>query len=219
VTDRAAARRLAHEAVAEGAPLRWFEQLYAAADAGEAAVPWADLAVNPSLASWRGFDVATMRRVLVVGCGYGDDAEWLAAHGCDVTAFDISPTAIDACRARFAASTVDYEVADLLAPPAAWLDRPFDLVVEAYTAQVFAPRSAERVAVIAALAPLTGTTLLVIARGRGVADDPGTMPWPLVADELAPLEHLGLRLEAFEDFLDDEEPPVRRFRARYTRAG
>jgi SAM-dependent methyltransferase len=219
LTDRAAARRLAHEAVGDGEPLRWFEELYAAAGAGEAAVPWADLAVNPSLAGWEWFDPGRMRRVLVVGCGYGDDAEWLAARGCEVTAFDISPTAIEACRARFPASAVTYEKADLLAPPVAWLERPFDLVVEAYTAQVFAPGSAERAAVIAALVPLTGGLLLVIARGREEHDDPGSMPWPLTAGELEPLEHLGLRLGAFEDYLDDERSPVRRFRASYLRAG
>ncbi len=111
-------------------------------------MPWADLAVNPSLAAGTRFVPSTMRRVLVVGCGYGDDAEWLAARGDEVTAFDISPSAIEACRTRFPASAVTYEVADLLAPPAAWLARPFDLVVEAYTAQVFAPGSAERSAVV-----------------------------------------------------------------------
>jgi SAM-dependent methyltransferase len=215
--DRRAARRLAHEAVAAGQPLRWFEQLYAAADADEAVVPWADRVVNPSLAGWPLFERATMRRVLVVGCGYGDDAEWLAAQGCEVTAFDVSESAIRACRARFPRSPVLYEVADLLAPPADWIARPFDLVAEAYTVQVFAPGSPERAAVIGALAPLTGGTLLVIARGRDETDDAGAMPWPLVAAELAPLETFGLKQTAFDDYLDDEEPPTRRFRATYTR--
>ena len=214
---RRAARRLAHEAVTAGQPLRWFEQLYAAADADGAVVPWADLVVNPSLADWPLFEPATMRRVLVVGCGYGDDAEWLAAQGCEVTAFDVSESAIRACQARFPESSVTYEVADLLAPPAGWIARPFDLVVEAYTVQVFAPGSAERAAVIRALAPLTGGTLLVIARGRDEADDAGAMPWPLVAAELRPLEESGLVRIAFDDYVDDEDPPTRRFRVTYAR--
>jgi SAM-dependent methyltransferase len=215
--DRRAARQLAHEAVAAGQPLRWFEQLYAAADADAAVVPWADRVVNPSLARWPQFAPATMRRALVVGCGYGDDAEWLAAQGCEVTAFDVSESAIRACRARFPASPVAYEVADLLAPPAGWIARPFELVVEAYTVQVFAPGSAERADVIRALAPLTGGTLLVIARGRDETDDAGAMPWPLLAAELAPLEQLGLEQIAFDDYVDDEDPPTRRFRVTYTR--
>jgi len=89
MTDRRAARQLAAEAVADGQPLRWFEQLYAAADQDGSPVPWADHEPNPNLLSWGRLDVATMRRALVVGCGYGDDAEWLAAQGCEVTAFDI----------------------------------------------------------------------------------------------------------------------------------
>jgi hypothetical protein len=144
-------------------------------------------------------------------------ARRLAAQGCEVTAFDVSESAIRASRERFPASPVAYELADLLAPPAGWIARPFDLVVEAYTVQVFAPGSAARAAVIRALAPLTGGTLLVIARGRDETDDPGAMPWPLVAAELAPLEALGLTQIAFDDYIDDEEPPTRRFRVTYTR--
>jgi SAM-dependent methyltransferase len=215
--DRRAARQLAHDAVSAGEPLRWFEQLYAAADADGLTVPWADLVVNPQLETWAMLEPETMRRVLVVGCGYGDDAEWLAARGCEVTAFDVSESAIRACRARFPASAVSYEVADLLAPPPAWLDQPFDLVAEIYTVQVFAPGSDERAAVIRALVPLTAGTLLVIARGRGASDDGGSMPWPLFADELRPLETLGLVRIAFDDYLDDEDPPVRRLRATYAR--
>jgi SAM-dependent methyltransferase len=217
MSERRVARRLAHEAVADGEPLRWFEQLYAAADADEAAGPWADLVVNPQLASWSLFDPATMRRALVVGCGYGDDAEWLASRGCDVTAFDVSGSAIRACRERFPGSAVGYEVADILAPPARWTTEPFDLVVEISTVQVFAPGSAERAAVVRALAPVTGGTLLVIARARDAGGDEGSMPWPLSADELEPLRDLGLREVAFDDLVDDEDPPVRRFRATYER--
>lgn len=217
MTDRRAARQLAQRAAADGEPLRWFEQLYAAAEAGTATVPWADLAVNPHLAAWKLLDPATMRRVLVVGCGYGDDAEWLAQRGCDVTAFDIAGSAVRKCRERFPASGVRYQVANLLDPPRAWTEAPFDLVVEAYTVQVLPPASAERAAAVRMLAALTGKTLLVIARGRGAGDDPGAMPWPLQPAELGPLRDLGLRRILFEDYLDDEDPPVRRLRVTYLR--
>ena len=42
-------RQLAADAVNDGAPLRWFEQLYAAAQNGTAVVPWADQQVNPHI--------------------------------------------------------------------------------------------------------------------------------------------------------------------------
>ena len=89
---------MAAQAVAGGRPLEWFEQVYAAAGSGGTPVPWADQVVNPHLASWARLDPAVMRRVLVVGCGFGDDAQWLAARVA-VTAFDISPTAVAAARA------------------------------------------------------------------------------------------------------------------------
>ncbi|HZN61865.1 MAG TPA: hypothetical protein VFC90_05620 [Planctomycetota bacterium] len=43
------------------------------------------------------------------------------------------------------------------------------------------------------------------------------MPWPLTRREVEALASLGLRERSFEDFRDDEEPPVRRFRACYAR--
>ena len=158
-----------------------------------------------------------MRRALVVGCGYGDDAEWLAAQGCEVTAFDISASAIARCRARFPGSPVRYQAADLLRPPADWLDEPFDLVFEAYTVQVLPPGSAERATAIRMLAALTGGTLLIVARGREESDDPGVMPWPLLRAELGPLRETGLREVAFEEYKDSEDPPVRRYRVTYQR--
>jgi SAM-dependent methyltransferase len=217
MTDRRAARQLASRAVAEGAPLRWFEQLYAAADDGTATAPWADLAVNPNLASWPRLDPASMRRALVVGCGYGDDAQWLAGRGCEVTAFDISPSAIARCQARFPGSPVHYQAADLLDPPAGWLAEPFDLVVEAYTVQVLPPGSPERATAVRRLAALTGGTLLVIARGRSQDDDAGQMPWPLLRAELDPLLAAGLREVAFDDYTDGDDPPARRFRGTFQR--
>ena len=43
------------------------------------------------------------------------------------------------------------------------------------------------------------------------------MPWPLTRDELALFEDAGLRATTVEIVLDDETPPVRRFRAFFDR--
>lgn len=216
MTDRRIARRLAKRAVSEGQPLRWFEQLYAAARDGEVAVPWANLEVNPHLKSWKLLDPTLMRRTLVVGCGYGDDAEWLADRGCEVTGFDISEAAVEHCRVRFPAGRVRYVVANLLDPPTEWLDSPFDLVVEAYTIQALPPASGERRAAMKMLPNLTKGTLLVIARGREDNEDEGVMPWPLRRSEFDPLYLHGMQEDLFEDYLDLEDPPIRRFRATFS---
>jgi SAM-dependent methyltransferase len=204
---RAPARALAQAAIERGEPLAWFEELYAGAS-GEEGIPWADLVPNPLLMSW-----LEGRRLtghgLKVGCGLGDDAEALAAAGLAVTAFDISPTAIEWCRRRFPDSAVEYVVADVLDPPEEWTG-DFDLVLESYTLQVLPPelRRAAAARIEATVAP--GGTLLVIARGRGEEDPPGQMPWPLTPDELK--GYFSLERLSFEDLLDDEDPPVRRLR-------
>jgi 2-polyprenyl-3-methyl-5-hydroxy-6-metoxy-1,4-benzoquinol methylase len=114
----------------------WFEQLYAAAETGDAQVPWFRGGPNPFLEQWvRERDLrGEGRRALVIGTALGDDAEMLAARGYAVTAFDIAPTAIERARRRFPDSPVDYRVADLLDLPAEWREA-FDLVAEAITVQ------------------------------------------------------------------------------------
>lgn len=218
--DRARARSLAAEAVAAGEPTAWFEVLYQWARATGATIPWADGRPGPHVVAWladHGDRVAAAARALVVGCGLGDDAEHLAGLGLDVVAFDVAPAAVARCRERFPGSSVDYVVADLLDPPAAWTGA-FDLVVECYTLQVLPP-GAVRTAAAARLGGLMapGGTLLVVARGRD-DDEPvdlDHMPWPLTRAEVDACAQVGVRRRHIADFMDDEVPPVRRFVASF----
>jgi hypothetical protein len=41
------------------------------------------------------------------------------------------------------------------------------------------------------------------------------MPWPLTSRELNHFTEIGLQELSFEDFLDSEDPPARRFRVLY----
>lgn len=59
--------------------------------------------------------------------------------------------------------------------------------------------------------------MLFVSRGRGARDPADTMPWPFTRDELAVVASLGLSEVLFEDYMDREDPPVRRFRACYRR--
>ena len=214
--DRTVARRLAAEAIDRGRPLEWFETLYRQADCQEAAIPWADMTINPTLAHWL-LDhrpTARHRDALVVGCGLGDDAEALAAAGFDVTAFDISPSCIRWCQKRFASTSVRYEVADLLEPPDEWHWK-FDLVLEIYTLQVLTtelrgPAMRQMASFVA-----DNGTLLVVTRGRDPSDEAGQMPWPILRSELQVFVEAGLVEVNFAEFMDSEHPPVRRFCVQY----
>lgn len=193
----------------------WFDQLYREAEAGESIVPWADLEPNPNLIDfWNRHSIPSSKTALVIGCGLGDDAEQLAGWGFETTAFDISPAAIRACKRRFPNSHVQYEAANLLCPPSPWL-ASFDLVFESYTLQVL-PRVLRKEAMRCMTRLVkTGGYLLLIARGRDAQEAEGSMPWPLTCGELAELEDFGLREISFEDYMDQEQPPVRRFRVLY----
>jgi ubiquinone/menaquinone biosynthesis C-methylase UbiE len=219
MTNRARARELAGEYIQKGDPLGWFEALYREAKRVETVVPWGDRTPNPHLIDFAKAHPleGAGQSALVIGSGLGDDAEQFGAWGFKTTAFDISQTAIEACRKRFPKSSVEYVAANLLAPPAGWW-RLFDFVFEAYTFQVLPPdlRVAAMEKTAEFLSP--GGTLLVVARGREETEPEGRMPWPLARAELAAFERLGLVEESFQDYLDSEEPPVRRFRALYRRS-
>jgi SAM-dependent methyltransferase len=206
---RSLARALAAEAVRDGEPLRWFEELYAR---GESAVPWADLRPNPVLERELGSLAVTGLRVLVVGCGYGDDAAFLAEAGARVTAFDVAPSAVGRCRERFPDLDVAWVVGDALTPDPAWA-AAFDLVVEIFTLQVLPPTERALAGRELGRCVAPGGRLLVYCRAREPEEPAGDMPWPLTADEVQSLAADGLDMERYEDFLDDEDPPVRRLLA------
>jgi 2-polyprenyl-3-methyl-5-hydroxy-6-metoxy-1,4-benzoquinol methylase len=216
-TQREIAREIAHKHLDSGDPLGWFEDLYSQADEESSIIPWAELEPNPNLIDWLDqHGSANSGLAIKVGSGLGDDAEELARRGFETTAFDISNSAIAWSRRRFPKSSVSYFVADLFSAPIEW-KAMFDFVLESYTLQVLPPDlRAEAVRCIASFVAPDGM-LLVIARGREPNETEGKMPWPLKKDELSLFEAQGLRNVSFEDYKDNEDPPVRRFRAIYRR--
>ncbi len=218
-TDKTAARQrvyeLAQRILPSGDFAGFFDAVYATAEGDASGVPWADLQPHPVALAWleRQNVQGEGKSALVVGCGLGDDAEELAGRGFHVTAFDVSPHAIAWCKQRFPASSVNYQVADLLNAPAAW-SQAFDFVLEIYTIQAL-PRElrARAIAGIAQFVAPAGQ-LLVVCRGREPHEDPGTLPWPLTRAELAEFEQHGLREVSFEDVRDEDG---RHFRVVYGR--
>jgi SAM-dependent methyltransferase len=215
--ERAAVRELATEFLSRGDATGWFDALYRRAGGDANVVPWADLRPNGHLQEWIERVNLPAGRALVVGCGLGDDAEFLASRGWDVTAFDISAEAIGWARRRFPHSRVSYLAADLFAAPPQWT-RAFDLVVEAYTLQAL-PGEIRRgaFAIISEWVAPRGR-VFVVARGREETDPPGQLPWPLTRAEVMEFERAGLKCETFEDYMEPGDPPVRRFRAVFSRS-
>ena len=162
-----------------------FEAIYAGAEAGGSKPPWDYGAPRPQLVEWaEARDLAGGgREALVVGCGYGADAEFLAWLGFRTTGFDFAPTAIAAARRKYPASEVNYLVADVLDLPREWR-HGFDLVVESLTVQSMPleqhPAATQN---IAALVAPEGT-LLVLATTRDEPSEVKGPPWPLTRAEV-----------------------------------
>jgi 2-polyprenyl-3-methyl-5-hydroxy-6-metoxy-1,4-benzoquinol methylase len=215
---RERAQELAREHRARGDAFGWFERLYSEARGDQERVPWADEETNPLLADWLRTAAVDGRgkRALVVGSGLGDDAEGLARAGFAVSAFDLSPTAIEWCKKRFPKSPVDYRVADLFAAPAEW-SGAFDIVFECYTIHALPLGIRERAFEPIANFVAPGGTLVVVARGADEHGDPNELPLPLTRKELARFDRLGFVETGFIDVMEGTPLPLRRFRAIYRR--
>jgi SAM-dependent methyltransferase len=199
------AARLANRAREEGHGDGWFEPMYQWAAGQTSQVPWADGEPHALLVE------ATQNRqlatVAVVGCGLGDDAEFLAQRAESVWAFDLSPTAIEWAKQRFPNSKVDYAVANLFELP----PTTFDFVAEVYTLQALPPEIRPKAirAIINLLKP--GGELVIVTRWRTPEMELGAVPWPLLESELALFEHAGLTLES-EHPSQPGEPTRRTYR-------
>lgn len=213
---RARTREIQAEFAARGDALGWFDALYQEAAGDNEKIPWADLEPNRYL-------VAYAKKVglkgdgqsaLVIGCGLGDDARYLDDLGFKVTAFDISPTAIEWARRLHSDREITFEVMDLFEPFRGWLGA-FDLVLEVYTIQPLPLEMRERTidAVASFLAP--GGELAVVTRGREDDEEPDELPWPMSRQELSRFETHGLVQKFFEVMPGDDETPQPRFVVTY----
>jgi len=160
---------------------------------------------------------AEARRALVVGCGLGDDAEYVSRLGFETVAFDVADSAVSAARQRFPASRVDYLRADLLSPPPSWR-HAFDLVVEILTVQSL-PRAVRGQATSnVGRQVAAGGTLLVIAAVRDADDDPGHgPPWPLTRREIEAFAGDGLESVSIDAVRSEQQSDVGRWLAEFHR--
>lgn len=202
----------------KGDALGWFDALYKEANGDNERIPWADLEPNKYLRIWaeqtnlRGNN----RTALVVGCGLGDDAKFLHDLGFRVTAFDISPTAIEWARKLHSESDIKFVAADLFDPPKEWF-QAFEFVLEVYTIQ---PLPLEmRSQVIDAIANFVefNGKLIVVTRGREDDEIPNELPWALSKKDLSRFETNGFVQNNLTQMTGDENPPIIRIVVEYTR--
>ena len=215
---RERARELAAEFAERGDNLGWFDAFYAEAAGDNAQIPWADLEPNEFFRQWAeatGLQ-GNGRKALVVGCGLGDDARYIHDLGFKVTAFDISPTAIEWARRLHAATDIQFQVADLFKPSEDWLKR-FDFVLEIYTIQPLPMDMREHVIDSIAGFVADDGELVVVCRGREDDEEPTQLPWPLSRKDLSRFETHGLKQTDFRVMTGDDDMP--RFVARYENVG
>lgn len=216
---RARTREIAAEFASRGDVTGWFEALYAESAGNNEYIPWADLEPNRFFRRWA--EATELkgegRSAIVIGCGLGDDARYLNDLGFRVTAFDISPTAIEWARRLHADTDIRFEVADLFEPDQEWIEA-FDLVLEVYTIQPLPLEMRPQVIdAIAAFANRNGR-IVVVTYGREDDEEPDQVPWPVSRRDLSRFTEIGLKQISFEELWDDEEEePVRRFVAEYVK--
>ncbi len=200
----------------KGDALGWFDALYKEAGGDNEKIPWADLEPNKFLVRYAEQTnlQGNNRNALVVGCGLGDDARYLHDLGFNVTAFDISPTAIEWARKLHSDTDIKFVTADLFDTPNEWFGA-FEYVLEVYTIQ---PLPLEiRPNVIDAIANFVkfDGKLLVVTRGREDGEIPLELPWALSKNDLSRFEVNHLKQINFEEMFGDEEPPIKRFVVEY----
>ncbi len=205
--------------VANNSPTDWFHEVYRLAAEGTMEVPWDDKSANPWLVSWlKRNPLKPKTKTLDVACGLGDNAEFLASLGLDVSAADLSPQAITMAKERFPESSIEYEVADFFTPPSHFLGA-FDFVSEVYTLQ--AVPDSHRLQLLQGIASCVAPNglLLIVARHRPCGSPKKTTPpFALEKEFIDEVLKLGFKRESWEEVVDAyEDTPIYRLIASYRR--
>jgi len=198
-------------------PTGWCNSIYEDAQGDYKAVFWADLEASPYLLKWCKENPVkdNMKKAVVIGCGVGDDAQALDELGYKVTAFDISPEAINLCKKRYPNTNVNYLVADLFNYPKNWLES-FDLVYECNTIQILPGEY--RIKARKAISSLASKNahILVSCRSRNKGEKENEIPLPLDKKEIDEFVNSDkLSNISFKEYNDEQEPPVPHFFAIY----
>jgi 2-polyprenyl-3-methyl-5-hydroxy-6-metoxy-1,4-benzoquinol methylase len=163
----------------------WFDGLYEENKESHENIPWARQAVNPLLQSYLDAEAVHQGKALVIGCGLGDDAMALAEAGYDVTAIDVSQTALDLAKERFPDANITFKKQDIFE-----YDVQFDFVFEAFTIQSLPVAFREKMIKAVANTVAKGAKLLLVAHKR--EEEFEGPPWPLEQHEVDRFKKEGL---------------------------
>ena len=192
--------------VKEDRPNDWFETLYSDTSESGEGVPWANMTPHPLFKKWVD-DVhpdGKGKKALVVGCGLGDDAIELEKCGFDVTAFDVSKSAIELCKKRFPNSGVDFVVADLIKGENNW-HRKFDLVLEIFTIQALPPKyEMTLIQHVSDFVANSGELIVITEIRNEKRNYENGPPWLLNPDYVSSFEKKGLQNTSLLKSLDTE---------------
>jgi len=182
----------------ENRPTEWFDDIYLhAKNKGDhKEVPWAHEQTHPHFLSWlKQYPMSGHnKKALVVGCGLGDDAIELEQKGFQVTAFDVSPTAIQLCQERFPGSQVDFQVIDLFASTP-HLKHQFDFVLEIFTVQALPPKyEAEAIQKITQFVAPSGQLLVIAMVSEQARSFKHGPPWLLTPNHRSSFEQHGFSI-------------------------
>lgn len=193
----------------------WFEDLYKQNFLKNENIPWAEMKANEYLIEYIENNLP-QGKALVVGCGLGDDAVALNMAGFDVTAIDISPSAIAWCEERFDGFGIDFKVQDIFELPDE-MTGAYDFVFESRTIQSLPLLLRDKIitAISSLLAPRG--KLLVIANGKLEGEKFDGPPWPLERNEVRLFSMKDLNELEFSIVEDKSNISRLKFKALYQR--
>ena len=191
----------------------WFEEFYKANFLKDKCIPWAKMQPNEHLAEYL-LNHLPKGKALVVGCGLGDDAIALSEAGFDVTAIDVSQSAIAWCEERFDGYGVEFKVQDIFELPPEMVGS-YDFVFESLTIQSLPLIFRDKV--ITAIASLLSPEgrLLVVANGKNAGEKYQGPPWPLEMNEVKLFTNKNMRELEFSILEETSGLSTLKFKALY----
>ncbi|MDF1880908.1 class I SAM-dependent methyltransferase [Sulfurimonas sp. MAG313] len=191
----------------------FFESIYKQSQGDVKQIPWAELKTNSFLEEYLSMHIGE-GKAIVIGCGLGEDAFALGEAGFEVTAIDISQTAIAWCQDTYDYTDIDFKVQDIFELPESMLEQ-YDFIFECRTIQSLPLMYRDKIIrAISSLLKPKGK-ILAIANGKNEGEKFDGPPWPLARNELRLFENYNCKELEFSIFAEDKGPSKMKFRALY----